>query len=246
MYFPAWLLVVVLVALGFAWAARSRSELRFVPHFVHVIPRWHDILVDFDLLSTDEEYDKLYNEFKAVPETQYNVFLNGVRFTVLDSETIGQRTLIYSDDYQNFVSRADFKRSLRPLTLLWLETEQPSLRVWTPEFFIKGSGGTYHLGVVVPAWWWEQKQSKLTAGVTADSGHAFEFGTVALTIATIPGSEFTSYWERIKPYPKGDAVWQKRRADDREKFGWAAEEKPERTWPDILRHKYFEVRHRRI
>jgi hypothetical protein len=223
-----------------------RPDLIFLPHFIHIRPRWYEILTDLELISAAEEYDKLYQAFNALSPEQYNVFRDGVWFTVLDSETIGQRTLIYSDDYHNFVSKVDFERNLKPLTL-WRESEEPSLGEWPVEFFVKGGGGTYRLGVIVPEWWWVRKETKLGGKLLEiDRCRAGIYGTVELTIATIPGSEFTTYWKRSDPYRKGDDIWRKLCVEDREKFGWTVEDKPERNSPEMLKHKYFEVRHRGI
>jgi hypothetical protein len=223
-----------------------RPDLILVPHFIHIRPQWYEILTDLELISPAEEYDKFYQTFNSLSPEQYNVFRDGVWFTVLESETIGQRTLIYLDDYHYFASKVDFERSLKPLTL-WRESEEPRLSEWPLEFFVKGGGGTYRLGVIVPEWWWVQKEAKLGGRLLkVDRCRAGIYGTVELTIATIPGSEFTTYWKRSDPYPKGDDIWRKLCIEDREKFGWTVEDKPDRHWPEMLKHKYFEVRHRRI
>lgn len=255
----------VALALLTAWLiygfgqTKQEPHLRFVPHFVHVWPSWFEILTDLELISAPHEYDKLYKTFKAAPPEQYNVFRDGVRFTILD-DFPGERTLVYSDDYDTFVSKVDFERSLEPLTLSRKGWYAPgpigSAEPWhfTPKLFVEGAhgalqGGKYDIGVIVPDRWWEGKEPALSGIVKAEK--LFDTGTVRLTIATIPRSEFTLYWERVgEPYRKGDEILRKHRVEDRAKFGWTVEDKGDdyavRNWPEILKHKYFSVHHRRI
>ena len=120
------------------------------------------------------------------------------------------------------------------------ESDKPSLRNYTPDLFVRGYG-EYALGMNVPQWWWEQKKGALSGKVQADE--IFDTGTLRLTIATIPRSEFTLYWRRRTPYPKGDEVWKKRRDEDRAKFGWVANNLLETPVHKFLKHKYFDVRH---
>jgi hypothetical protein len=103
------------------------------------------------------------------------------------------------------------------------------------------------MGVLVEQWWWDKRKESITSKTgKLDERRVFDTDLVRLTLADISFSEFSLYWERLKPYPKGDEIWRKRRIADRMKFGWTVEDKPARNWPETLNHRYFQVRHRRI
>ena len=252
LYLPAGFTITQSVALTFLvayvlfriWQVEGKPPLRFVPYYVHVQPSWFKILTDLELILGPHEYDVICETSKPFPADQYNIYRNGVRFTVLDDEPIGERTLVYSNDYHCFVSKVHFEMSLAPLTLSH-ESSQPSLRTYTPDFFVRGGYGAYSFGLIVPEWWWERKKGILSGKVEAQEG-AFGTGTIRLTIAHIAGSEFTQYWSRVTPYKKGDEIWRKDRVEDRMKFGWTVEERPETFYPQRLEHQYVEVHHDKI
>jgi hypothetical protein len=97
------------------WAMVRPPNIVLVPHRILIRPRWDRILLDLELVATFEGYDTLCEPpFGSPAPEPYNVFRDGVCFTVLDSKQFGQRSLIYSDDYHVFVSEVDFERSLVP------------------------------------------------------------------------------------------------------------------------------------
>lgn len=235
----------IVLALGVTWGLfvlgtkAPQPNLSLEPYYVQIYPQWYEILTAFQLLATAAEYDTLWEAFSSLPQEEYNVFRNGIWFTVLNDRAVGTATLIYSNDRHDFMSEVDFRRGLAPLTLS-RESDKPSLRDYTPELFVRRGD----LGLVVPDWWWKQK-AEVLAG-KAQAQEVFDTGTVELTIATLEFTEFTVYWKGDQPNSKREAHFEKLRSDDRAKFGWTAEAHRERNWPEILKHRYFEVRHNRL
>jgi hypothetical protein len=236
------------------WAVNPRPDILLVPHRIHVQPRWFEMLSDLGFVATPEAYDQLHESFSSLPPGQYNVFRDGVCFTVLESKQFGQRTLVYSNDFHTFVSEVDFERGLAPLTVADespLRNSPAPLGPTSPSLFMCYGAGGISLGVIVHDWWWEKRKESVTGktGKLEAREAYFDCGLIRLTLADISGSEFTPYWKRLRPYPKGDQVWEKRRLDDRAKFGWSDSDNS----PEALRHrdfrlenKYFYVRHHSI
>lgn len=226
-----------------------RPGTTLVPHRILVLPHWDRILLDLGLVATPEEYDSLCESLNSLPPERYNVFRDGLCFTVLDSKQFGQRTLIYSDSFRVFKSEADFEESLAPLTCS-REAKLPRDRTWHPSFFVEGGVGGYGFGVVVDESWWEKKRDAATLNIgKLDVQDIFDTNRVKVTLASIPASESTLYWKRSSPYPKGDEVWKKHREEDRARLGWFADETRiitlHKTFYE-LKHKYFSVRHHSI
>lgn len=235
---------------GFRGTERT-PHLRFVPHYVHVLPRWYEILTDTGVISNSEEYDRLYEMVQALPPEQYNIFRSGIRFTVLDDFPTPDRRLVYSEDARGFQSRVGFVRPLKPLPRIVEEWERNHPEVseellYLPEFCLQRGLDGYNMGIVVPTSWWEERKTALGESrfEALRDPMGVESGTVLLTLATIPGSEFTLYWKRrLEPYDKGAEIWRTERNENRTRFGWVAEEKPFVDGPENLRHKYFHVEH---
>ena len=101
------------------------------------------------------------------------------------------------------------------------------------------------MGVIVDQWWWEKRKESITSktGKLDVREASFDTGLMRLTLADISSSEFTFYWKRLKPYPKRDEFWKKRRDEDRAEFGWVANNLLETPVHKFLKHKYFDVRH---
>jgi hypothetical protein len=120
-------------------------------------------------------------------------------------------------------------------------------QTFAPKLFVLGGSG-YSLGEIVDGWWWEKRRehvrSKLGDLNEDKIGYCGEdTGLVRLTLATLPSSEFTVYWKRLRPYPKGDKRLQKNREEDRAKLGWVTNKVLETREHQFLEHKYFSVRH---
>ena len=238
---------IVLLAgvVGYAfWAANSRPDIVFVPHAIRVQPRWDRILLDLGLVATTAEYDHLREPFDALPPDRYNVFRDGMWFTVLKSEQFGPRTLVYSNDFHTFVSEVDFERNLAPLTVADespLRHSPAPLGPTSPSLFVSYGVGGCSMGVIVHDWWWEKRrESIISKAGELSAREVFDCGLVRVTLAHISSSEFTLFWKRPKPYPKGDRVWKKHRDEDRAKLGWIDVDNSE----EALRHQFYRLEHR--
>jgi hypothetical protein len=101
------------------------------------------------LVSSSEEYDRLFEAILSLPPDHYSVLRSGIWFTVLGDKSIGEEPLIYHNDLHTFVTEVRSERTLQPLRV-FRESEQPSLREFTPSLFIEGASGTYNFGLAIP------------------------------------------------------------------------------------------------
>ena len=107
------------------WASLTRAvELlarrpagRFSPYYVRVDPNWYDLLMDFKLTSKPEDWQAIRKSFEESPSTEYRVLRNGICFTVVHQSEDFERTLIYLDNHQTFVSEVDLQEELEPIRI---------------------------------------------------------------------------------------------------------------------------------
>jgi hypothetical protein len=158
-----------------------------------------------------------------------------------------ERTLIYSNDYQTFMSEIDLRENLYGVTVPnESETMQRNFGDFEPRFFMKIGMHGYNLGIEVQHSWWESVKASCPKPLEEEQEHLF--GTVKLVLAKIPLQEFTPYWEPVEYDVNFHERFEKKQKQGREKYGWTKHEfgddEPWRTrWPTQIEHKYFEVEH---
>jgi hypothetical protein len=121
-------------------------------------------------------------------------------------------------------------------------TENPHGSKYRP-----GVLGGLDIGIEVPVGWWEKVKGSFAPVGRVDDSHP-ETGSVRLSLATIPLSEFTvyrdagdrktsEYWLKTEPRIR------KRRDAARQELGWTVEEHEDGGRPTSIGHRYFTVRH---
>lgn len=120
---------------------------------------------------------------------------------------------------------------------------------YRPEVF-----GGLDLGMVVPVGWWEKSKDSCTAlGLVVHSPDAYppETGSVRLTLATLPLSEFTVYRDsgdrgKDEYYARNEPQSRKRRDEARQKLGWADILDGEAGGLRQIEHRYFSIQHGKV
>lgn len=235
----------------------GKQKVPLRPFFVWVKPNWYELLSDYGLVKSPEEFDRIYQQSAKVPSYEFDVFRSGIRFTFLNRE------LVYWNGREQFTRRADL---VFPLDEIKIDSphgrrrqiEDPEERKasgqFSPRIYMKERGGFYQLGIQVETDWWKQIKS---AGHIRDAVAAtkasddYEIGMTDLTLATIPPEEFSFLYECNPDYywKHFDQI-QKRLNATRDKLGWKEDEifrrlqdETFRRQPTRLEHKYFVVEH---
>jgi hypothetical protein len=231
----------------------------FSPFRVSIYPNWYELLSDFKLIRSKEEWNRLDETAEAQSKTSDYVFYRkGFSFTVLKPMTENSQPpgLMYSDNLKFFLNEADLSESIMPIDddLGRYGQAHPLFNhpKWSqlPEVYFKWGVGGYEIGLEVHDDWWKDlskdgevgELSKLTQH--RDS----RCGTTRLLIASLPYSEFSIYYQDV-PYEQ-----MQKHQDARDKLleekGWKRQhDDPDAEIRDSwsrVEHKYFAVAHRTI
>ena len=90
----------------------------FSPFRFSIYPNWYELLSDFKLIRSEEEWNRLSEAAEAQSKTANYVFYRkGFSFTVLKPMTENSQPpgLIYSDNLKFFLNEADFSESVMPI-----------------------------------------------------------------------------------------------------------------------------------
>src|ERR1051326_5215484 len=90
----------------------------FSPFRVSIYPNWYELLSDFKLIRSKEEWNRLDETAEAQSKTSDYVFYRkGVSFTVLKPMTENSQPpgLMYSDNLKFFLNEADLSESIMPI-----------------------------------------------------------------------------------------------------------------------------------
>lgn len=215
---------------------------------------WYDLLLDFKLISKPEEWHTLRESFETLPSTEYRVLRNGFCFTIVNQSEDFERTLIYANHHQAFVSEVDFQAELDGVRA---EPEGEFDRAFRRlsksdvHVFLKFGGEGCNLGLRVPSSWWDRMKGSCPRPLKEDQDHPC--GRVNLVLAVISYREFDLYWEREwnSKFEKTVTEIRSRRDEERRKFGWKTttheyDSELAIDWPESIEHKYFDVEHRAI
>jgi hypothetical protein len=254
-------MLTALAWLGFALyegvSASQQPAKTFSPFCVSIYPNWFALLSDFTLITSEQEYDLLWETMKKPPAGEYSVFRSGIVFTVIGPPTADGWLpgLTYLGNHKDFVSKLKIFESVIPLEHEpgFRQREHPFFKhpLWAnlPELFFKGGTDGYEIGLEVQSEWWEQVCKSGTVGELAktksEKDHAC--GTTRLTVAVLPFSEFGVY------YRSDDYKNMERRHKERDKqlaaHGWKRKVERDHEIRDPwfrVDHKYFAVAHRDV
>lgn len=250
-------IVLAVIFAGYASAAHTfgaKPTRRFSPFRVRIYPYWWRILVDFRVVSGDEEWDKIRHLTEQFPKTEYHILRDGLCFTVVQ-ESEDARRIIYSDNRHAFKSIMESEEELNPIRVTPISkresaTEQPKSDI---RFFMRYGQKDYELGLRVPTRWWAAVRDSCPRPVREDEDHPT--GRVDLVLALIPFAEF-DYWQPLQ----WSAARHKRILSEANQLrgclaslGWKSIEiDPDVRSelglhsPEILEHKYFYLEHQDI
>ncbi len=280
----------LLMAFLFFVVSEDKRVCRFVPYWVRVTPHWCQILTDFKLISSAEEW-RTIREF-VESSTNYNVLRDGVLFTVVQQgggkatlpafhremhvawQEVGDfdagmnerhPPLIFWNQHRVFGAEFRFREDMTPIQI---EETDPIRKLlgtgYRPAILFMGLHCTYTVnphgskyrprvlggldfGIEVPVGWWENVKDSCAPVGRVDDSHP-ETGSVRLSLATLPLSEFTVYrdsgdrWTSEYICKTGPQL-RRRRAAARQILGWTADEHEDGGRLTCIRHKYFTVRH---
>jgi hypothetical protein len=239
---------------------------RFTPYWVCAEPKWCELLTDFKLITGPEEWNSILESLEK--STDYSVLLNGLLFTVVQQSEDFDDSLIYVDGHKAFISEFRFSEDMAPLPaerpegsglVLQKRTDEDIEPDLTPRFFMKEGGPSglagYRLGIEVREKWWERIKGSCPAPLEESTNHLC--GSVELTLACLPYTEFDLYWGRAEWSEefnrKTAQPIRKRRDESRQKLGWVdvdlhkyAREELGLSVPEHIEHKYFVVEHQAI
>jgi len=231
----------------------------FSPFCVFILPNWYDLLSDFRLIRSKEEWHRLCNAANEAPTDNYSVFRRGFVFTVIKppADEGLPPGLTFWDNRKTFLSEVELSGSIIQVrdesAGPHLGEEHPFFRhpKWAglPEVYFKWGTGGYELGLEVQDDWWEElcKSGEIGELAKLKKHRDHPCGTTRLVIATLPYSEFGVYYQNVDY----DQMKKQQEARDKqlEANGWGRKTEGDSEIRDPwsrVEHKYFTVSHRSV
>jgi hypothetical protein len=224
--------------------AAPKVKYKFSPYYVTVDPKWHQILTDYKVINTDEDWTRL-QEWMQSPglPADHLARKRVVWFSIVRNDVSG--ALVWRGASEGFSCEVDWEWAFTNNGRWMLDKEYQRTQDFTDvALFMKQFGDVYRLGIRVPVEWWKEAKASCPAPIDEHTDHMC--GRVDLTIASLPLAEFDVYWDRVEYDMKWvDKVWAK--VDEgRKKHGWELAKKSEdyRRWePTTIQHRYFDAYH---
>jgi hypothetical protein len=231
--------------------ATPRPSLKFTPYWIRVYPKWHEILTDFKLIQSPEEWQTTCESSGSVTSREFSVFRDAVWFSVLRLQSESQETLIYLNIYKTFVGAVDIIEDLDPVAITKDDEQFEPLRTQRVRFFANSGSDGYQLGLEVPVWWWDVNRASCPT-ITSEKKN-WMCGTVRIVLATLPYREFDVYWDPLDVADIWDSKFgakvHKTKDEYRRKFEWVESEPgPDDVpipWTEI-NNRYFDVHHKQL
>jgi hypothetical protein len=245
--FPVRQGVVLGLSLGLlAFGMASKPVARFTPYWIRVSPHWYQILTDFKLIGSLEEWRSILESVAS--STGYRALRDGVRFTVVQQFENCNQPLIFWNQHQLFTSEFSFSEVMTPIQ--FERATHPADCHLPACFFMKpwapiGPVAAYSFGIEVRDWWWEKVKDSCAAPLAVETNPLT--GSVYLTFATLPLSEFAVYRDAADRWTT--LRIRKQRDEQREQLGWKdiTLHDPELgSGPTCIEHGYLSVEHRDI
>jgi hypothetical protein len=253
--------LAVVGALGYGLYAEMNAqrgvEKAFSPFRVSICPNWYQLLSDFKLIGSKEEWHRLREEAAKLPTSEYSVFRSGITFTVIQrASDVPLPGLTYWDNRKCFVTDLDFSEIIMPIESecpLDLDEKHPFFnhpkRSTLPRLYFRPGRGGYEIGLVVNDDWWEnlckEGESRELAKVKSITNRLG--GSTRLAVVALPLSVFDLYYTNVD-YDQTEKL---RPAMDKqlEANGWKRKDEydPEIRDPwSHVEHKYFSVSYREV
>jgi len=246
---------LLLMGLLYLMSNAAAGPVRYLPYWVQVAPNWYQILTDFKLIESPEEWRSIAESLKSA--TGYRVLRDGVSFTVVQQSADFERTVIFWNQHQAFGSEFSFSEDMTPIQ--FERSTDPEGWHVPARFFMRPSGASgeagYTLGIVVRDWWWEEVSNSCAAPLGVSTNPLT--GSVEVALAVLPLKEFEIYRYPANRWTDGyitktEPQIRRRRDEARRKLGWIAMDRASSDSgfhgldPFHLEHKYFTVKHRQI
>lgn len=206
-------------------------------YFVHIRPKWRQILFDHELVRDEQEWQQWLERIKTVSASELSLVRDGFHFTVLQQDRDLRWQFVFMNDSNAFIAKADVAKPIPGI-----EIERPGSPlgpafawinvVWIPSFIASHpTWGGYELSLTIPASVEEPKGLWLSS---------------RFKLAFLTALEFTGH--EIRPRGWIDTKhWneqQQARRKSLEENGWTrAEKEYEYGKPSHIEHKYFTITH---
>lgn len=214
----------------------KKPKFDFHPYYLRIDPRWQQLLCDFHLIGSAEEWDQ-------VKDAVYEALPGGFCCTILRKpRSKGENGLIYLESKSGeFVSAINFSEKIMPIRFG---------EGFTPDrlqIFVKAASNSYELGIIIPEKWWKQVKPTCPVPLQEESGD--QRYKLELTLARISYAEFAGYNRPQLAIGSEYNNWREetaaQRSAKRNALGWKDSVPVEGT-PVHIEHTYFEVQHSRI
>jgi hypothetical protein len=220
----------------------EKPAYKFVPYHIRIDPQWQQLLIDFKLIGSAEEWAQ-------IKETVYEALPYGISCTILQKQDEWQEGLIFRGPILgSFVRIFEFEDVIAPIQF---EEAPRELRL-----FVKPGEDGYDLGVIVPEKWWDRVKTSCPKPLKEKNGEMWY--ETELTLATLSYAELDWYWQpencagpgnlsKKEPQYNRYEQWNQQIADQRDKqrikLGW---KEAKYGGPNRIEHNYFEVVHSQI
>ena len=165
-----------------------KPTLKFTPYWIRIFPRWHEILTDFRLVQSSEDWKTVQEACGSANSRDFSVFRDALWFSVLRPLSQTEDTLIYLNSYKTFISEVDLLEDLDPVGAVKEDERLDSLRKQKVRLFVKWAMDGYQLGLELPDWWWEKNKGSCQTAAAEEND--YRFGTVRVALAILPYGEF--------------------------------------------------------
>jgi hypothetical protein len=177
------------IAIDFAASKKPPQQASFTPHRLSIRFHLYPMLMDLGLIAGDEQWKALCGDPPSPRLWEENsVYHHSISAFVIgtDPGLIHFPVLQFYSEYWKF----DIKlNGIQRAGSVW---------PWSPEVFVgPGHGGNhrgYHIGIRVQEKWWETTKPSVPPGVVLYEDKEWNFGTVRLTLASLPYEVTHTYY----------------------------------------------------
>lgn len=235
-----------------ALRARNEIEGEFTPYMVDIRVNWFNLLSDYKLIHSEEQYKRLCVVLEAKPNSPISC---GYWLTVIQppSKNSGSFGLMYWNNHKSFQNQLDLTESICEVhnDYSYPQKQHPNLDhpVFSdlPRFNIRCTRSGFYFGLTVNLDWWELV-TKANPGLKKPSdNHSHLCGTAAIFLGALPLAAFQEYYGSID-YGKLNKFLEAQ-SKELAATGWTIKRDTDSEIRDPwahLEHRYFSVSHREI
>src|SRR5271167_1969660 len=139
--------------------AAPKPTLKFTPYWLRILPKWREILTDFKLMPSPEEWKAVQESCGSANSREFSVFCDALRFSVLRPLSQTEESLIYLNSYKTFIGEVDLLEDLDPVAAIKEDERLDILRKQKVRLFVKWAIDGYQIGLELPDWWWDKNKA---------------------------------------------------------------------------------------